>query len=487
MGRATSIRGPVLALAVALAVAGPARGAANFHIRGGGDGHGIGMSQYGAYGYAQHGRDYRWILAHYYQGTSLGVLDREPVVRVLIRTGASAFSGASVAGGTRLDPSTTYSLHQLANGQLSLLDDHGKEVARYVGAPLVVTGPGPLAVAGTGLYRGALELRPDGSGGIETVNALGLEDYVRGVISAEMPAGWAPEALKVQAVAARTYALTTDAGGGVFDQYADTRSQMYRGVAAETPSTDAAVAATRGLVVTYDGRPAVTYFFNSSGGHTENVENVWPRATPEPWLRGVVDPYDGAGGDPYHAWGEDMPVAAATAKLGGLVKGSFVGIQVTRHGSSPRVISAAVVGSGGITTVTGPRLQSIFRLLTTNATFTTISTRPASGGPAGANAAGGAAAAAAGPQSMTALVPLVQALEPLVHALVASVTPELTGRVFPGQPGEPITLQERVPGGWRTAGSATLGVGGAFTIPSRHPGTYRVQYRSLQGPAVSIH
>ena len=87
------------------------------------------------------------------------------------------------------------------------------------------------------------------------MEAVGLDDYVRGVISAEMPSGWSPQALDVQAVAARTYAITTDVSGSNFDLYPDTRSQMYRGVAAETPSTDAAVAATRGQVVTYAGRP----------------------------------------------------------------------------------------------------------------------------------------------------------------------------------------------------------------------------------------
>ena len=91
-----------------------------------------------------------------------------------------------------------------------------------------------------------------------TVDAVGLDDYVRGVIAAEMPSSWSPEALKTQAVAARTYAITTNVGGGFYDLYPDTRSQMYRGVSAETPATDAAVAATAGQVVTYNGTPAVT-------------------------------------------------------------------------------------------------------------------------------------------------------------------------------------------------------------------------------------
>src|SRR3954449_12137242 len=109
------------------------------------------------------------------------------------------------------------------------------------------------------------------SRGLMAVNTVDLDGYVKGVVPGEVPASWPAEALKAQAVAARTYAMTTDAGGTTFDQYADTRSQVYRGVAAETPSTDAAVAQTKGQVVTYGGQPVTTYFFSTSGGETEDV------------------------------------------------------------------------------------------------------------------------------------------------------------------------------------------------------------------------
>src|SRR5207248_10973384 len=119
---------------------------------------------------------------------------------------------------------------------------------------------------------------------------IGLDDYVRGVISAEMPSSWSMQALETQAVAARTYALTSNVGGNGYQLYPDTRSQMYQGVAAETPSTDAAVAATRGQIVTYHGSPAITFFFASSGGQTEDIQNVWLGDGPQPWLRGVGEP-----------------------------------------------------------------------------------------------------------------------------------------------------------------------------------------------------
>ncbi len=220
-----------------LIVPAAASAASRFYIRGGGNGHGIGMSQYGAYGYALHGKDYRWILGHYYEGTTIANIDPNRIVRVLLATGRASFGGASRAGDKPLRPLSTYSVHLRADGSLGLVDGAGKLVGRFA-APLTVSGSGPLDVGGLGGYRRALEFRPDGAGAVETIETVGLDDYVRGVISAEMPASWSSEALETQAVAARTYAITTNVGGGAFDVYSDTRSQMYQGIAAETPSTD---------------------------------------------------------------------------------------------------------------------------------------------------------------------------------------------------------------------------------------------------------
>jgi stage II sporulation protein D len=462
-----------LTVLAALVLCGSALGSSEFYIRGGGYGHGIGMSQYGAYGYAQHGKDYRFILSHYYQGTAIGTTDPSQMVRVLLGTGSSAFAGAARVGARKLNPSLTYQVRALGDGSLVLTKPSGKKVGRFT-APLVATGPGPLSVAGLGSYRGSLEFRPDGHGGVETIDALGLEDYVRGVISAEVPSTWSPEALKAQAVAARTYALTTDAGGGDFGLYSDTRSQMYRGVSAETPSTDAAVAATRDQIVTYHGAPVVTYFFSSSGGHTENVENVWPGATPEPWLRGVPDPYDNAGGNPYHRWSLQLPAAAAAAKLGRLVKGRLLGIQAVEYGASPRILLADVVGTGGRIRVTGIQLQRVFQLLTTDSAFTTITTAP--GQPAAVSPSHTAQTAA---QAVAALIPLV-------HNLVAGTLPGLHGSVFPGHRGESVTVQQLGASGWRDVAKTALRAGGSYQaqLPSR--GTYRIVYRGIDGPAVSV-
>jgi stage II sporulation protein D len=431
----------VLAALLLVLPAAAARASTTFFIRGGGAGHGIGMSQYGAYGYALRGKDYRFILAHYYTGTALGTIDPSRTVRVLLGTGQATFSGASAAGQTGLDPSTTYQVLPTSGSTLKIVAPSGKQVGGRFSAPLAVSGPAPLHIAGLGSYRGSLEFRPDGSGGVQTVNAVGLDDYVRGVVAGEMPSSWSAQALEVQAVAARTYATTATVGASGYDLYGDARSQLYGGVGSETPATNAAVAATSGQIVTYHGQPAVTYFFSSSGGYTENIENVWPGTSPEPWLKGVPDPFDGAGNDPYHRWGSQMSLAVAAAKLGSLVKGSLIGITVISHGASPRVLSAAVVGSRGRTIVTGATLQGIFGLATTCASFTTVSTTGSSSA--------------------------------------------LTGSVYPAPRSGTVSVQVASGGSWQTVAHPAIGASGIYRATGLTRGHYRIGYAGLTGPTVA--
>src|SRR3954463_7761584 len=366
---------PLVALLV-LACAPSAHAASRLVIRGAGFGHGIGMSQYGAYGLSLQGVGYQAILARYYTGTQLAQVAAEPEVRVLVQSGQHKvlLSGAARLGTQALDQAKTYNV--IRGGSGLVIRDGAKKL--FTTAPPLrvdAAGGGALAVNGLGSYRGALELRPAG-GGINVINAVGLENYVRGVVSAESPSAWPAEALKAQAVAARTYAITSRAGSisDGFDQYADTRSQMYKGVAAERPTTDAAVAATAGQVVTYAGRPVTTFFFSTSGGKTQNIENPFVGPAPKPWLKGVADPYDDLA--PRHRWKPvTLTTTQAAARLRGLVKGRFKGINVTQRGVSPRIVRAQVVGTKGTTDVTGPQLRSRFGLFDTWAFFTTVSTK----------------------------------------------------------------------------------------------------------------
>jgi stage II sporulation protein D len=371
--------GALLALAAAAAGgAAPARAADArvLVVRGAGFGHGVGMSQQGALGYARHGFDYRAILAHYYSGTSLGAAAPGAKVRALVQanTARVRLSGASRVNGTRLRPTVTYTVTLAGATAVRIRVDSRHTLS----APLLrLSGPAPLRLRGralsglqNGTYRGALELRPAAHGGVNAIDVVALEDYVRGVIANEVSASWPAAALQAQAVASRTFALTAHAGPtGAFDVYADTRSQVYRGVAGEQPATDAAAAATAGQIVTYGGSPAITYFFSTSGGRTENVENAFAGAPADPWLRGVPDPYDSG---PLHSWGPlRMGFTAAGARLRGLVRGAFEGIEVVRRGFSPRIIDAYVLGAQGATPVTGDELASRLGLYGTWAYFST--------------------------------------------------------------------------------------------------------------------
>jgi SpoIID/LytB domain protein len=278
----------MLTAIAALALGATPATASTLVIEGAGDGHGVGMSQDGAMGYAEHGWSDTAILAHYYVGTTIGQAPPNATVKVLM----------------------------------------GSKVV-----------------------------------------AVPLERYVRGVVSAEMPSNWPLAALEAQAIASRTYALTADAGGSRFDVYSDTRSQVYRGAAAETAQTNNAVAASAGEIVVYQGRPAATYYFASSGGMTEDNENSFPGSQPQPWLRGVADAYETRSS----RWKLSLSFAAAAARLQGLIKGSFRGIEVLKRGVSPRIVTAEVLGSRGRVLLSGPELAGRLGLSSAWAYFSVAS------------------------------------------------------------------------------------------------------------------
>ena len=144
--------------------------------------------------------------------------------------------------------------------------------------------------------------------------------------------------------------------GGTFDVFDDTRSQAYGGVGAETPKTDQAVSATHLQVVLYQGKVAQTFFFSTSGGHTENNEfsSLGFGQPPIPYLRGVDDPFEADAGSPYEHWKRKFSFRRMTSAMRGLgLRGKLRNIVVTQRGASPRIVHANLVGSGGTTTVNG--------------------------------------------------------------------------------------------------------------------------------------
>ncbi|MBE2317118.1 SpoIID/LytB domain-containing protein [Solirubrobacter sp. CPCC 204708] len=446
-------------LAASLVLSAPAAAQTTFTIKGAGFGHGVGMSQYGALGYAQNGWDAARILGHYYTGTSLGTTDPTQKVRVLLvpSTSSARISGARQAGSRRLDPTKTYVVRRRGLSQVELLSG-GRRFATFT-APLQIAGEGGVTtLGGHGSYRGVMEFKPGNFSGMTVTNVVALDDYLQGVVPAESPASWPAEALRAQAIAARTYAITT-AKSEDFDHYADTRSQVYKGVGIEQPSTNAAVADTRGQIVTYQGQPVVTYFFSTSGGRTESVENTSLGNEPKPWLKSVEDEFDNV--SPRHRWTTRPSMASAKKKLGGLVKGSFKGIRVTKRGESPRIVSAEVVGSRGVSVTDGATLRARLGLFDSWAYFTSIS---GSEDEPTEDEAGGTAA----PPGFGAFIRPIGVLR-------GSVISESRN----------VKVQALRDGRWVTVGSTKVRRG-KYRWAAVTPGTYRAVVDGANGPAVNI-
>ena len=282
-------------------------------VSGRGWGHGVGMSQYGAYGQALAGRTYQQILGYYYSGTTIGKAGRKEV-RVLLAEGRRAVTVSSSAPLTAVD--ATGATYRLSKGPLTL---HADLLLPVEAGPVTAASPLVIRPAKNALialdgrpYRGKLELVPQGEF-VRVVNVVPLESYLQGVVAGEMPFGWPAEALEAQAVAARSYALANLLKGKPYDLYADARSQVYLGVSGEKASTTQAVTATAGQVVTYAGRVATTYYFSTSGGKTASAEDVFGFSVP--YLVSRPDPWDKL--SPYHEWGPVL-VGARTvqSKLG---------------------------------------------------------------------------------------------------------------------------------------------------------------------------
>jgi len=361
------MRHAVLVLAFMLLAAAPA--SADYRIDGRGWGHGIGLSQYGAQGYATaEGRDFRWILGHYYRGTSVGrapgtrMRVRLREARTLVLEGVSEVLGA---GGRRVRLSARGRFRVTRSGARRIRIDRLDRARRVATMQTPVRARGRVAtrllgVAESGVrdgwYRGEIWLWRDGRD-VLAVNHVGLEPYLYGVVPGEMPALWHAEALKAQAVVARSYALTSRSPSGSWDVYADTRSQVYGGVLWEVPTTTAAVRATRRLAVHSGGAVARTYFFSSSGGRTAAIEEVWP-SNPVSYLESVEDPYDRW--SPNHRWSVRFTPREVRRRLEDVTPGDFEDVAVVERTPSGRAATVRITGRDGERDITADAAR--FRL-----------------------------------------------------------------------------------------------------------------------------
>jgi len=319
---------------------------------------------------------------------------------------------------------------------LRLRDGQGRVLGEWTGAPTLqlvqregrvqVSLPEPLLAAEIWLealalpsdpdpglwlqqrrYRGVLQVRPQGSG-LQVINHVPLETYLASVVGSEMPASWPLEALRAQAVAARTYALRSRRPAQPFDLKATVASQVYRGVETETPSTLAAVETTRGLVLTHDDALIDAVFHSSSGGRTESSGDLWPRQLP--YLVSVPD-FDH--GSPVRAWRQSLDgeqLRKAFPELEGVQA-----IEVLSTSPTGRIRQARVVGKSGQLLLTGPALRSRLGLRSTWVRFEPLALEPAP-----------MAMPVASPSALAAVPPL-PALDPADSAASPALQPAAEG------------------------------------------------------------
>lgn len=352
-------------------------------ITGHGYGHGHGMSQYGAEGAARQGLKHGRILDFYYPGTSRGTSKGRVTVLVSADTtddlevlARPRLSVRDTAGGAPVVlPDKGASRWRIAvapNGldRVSFKTDHWRRWRDLRGQGEFYAGGDPITLvtpSGDRPYRGRLRLAAPsaGSSARDTVNDLLMDSYIQGVVPLEIPASWSPEAVRAQAVAARTYASyeRLHPKAAHYELCDTTSCQVYGGVAAEHPASNAAVRATAGVILTYDGAPAFTQFASSSGGFTS--------AGSVPYLAAVEDPYDGWAGNPVHTWSTRIADTAFERVWPAI--GDLTGLKVTRRDGNGewggRIAAITISGSKGSVVVSGDTLRSALGLRSTWMTF----------------------------------------------------------------------------------------------------------------------
>ena len=463
--------------------------ATTYLVSGRGWGHGVGMSQYGALGFANAGWMHEQILAHYYAGATLGPA---PVaqVRVLL---AEARPGLTIS----------------SKAPFRIRDVFGKIHAQPAGSLEL----GRLA------YRGRLEVAVSAKK-LTAINVVGLEDYLAGVVPREMPAAWPAEALKAQAVAARSYALAHRLAGKPFDLYADVRSQVYGGIASEDLRATAAIKATAGRVLLFDGKPVDALFHSTSGGRTVSAAEAFGTAVP--YLLAADDPHSAL--SPVDRWGP-TPVTDAAIRKGLALAGPVLGLQLARA-ESGRVRSATIRTAAGSKVVPAGAFRAALGLRSTWVTglaslsltrpgvavtygrgvtiraaagalknvvlaqrvaggsWTQVATRPAGGtfaftakleGPTSFRLSTGTVA---GPVLAVPVAPLVKA---------ALQEGGIGGTVLPARAGTRIQVQALEGDDWLSVGEATVDdVGSFFAEVEIVPGVYRVRVAPARGFAEGL-
>ncbi|NLG46813.1 SpoIID/LytB domain-containing protein [Gordonia sp. (in: high G+C Gram-positive bacteria)] len=388
-------------------------------LSGHGHGHGRGMGQWGAYGYAKQGWSADRILKHFYGNTTAGkVSTPEVTVSLSEKSSASVHADAGMrVGNEKVAPGQAVSL---SGNTATITSGCGGAVVKTVQANQVdpiADGPNRPAnelltfCSGGDKYRGSITT---GSGGV--LNKLHVDDYVKGVIPKESVPSWADsggfEALKAQAVAARSYVVSGLASGRKMDN--TQQSQMYHGASGEDPRTSRAADATAGQIRLLNGKPALTEFSASTGGYTAG--GLFPA---------VRDAGDSIA--PAHSWSATVSAASIGSAFGVGELKSFDVIEANGLGEgSGRVLKVRVVGSGGTVEATGDEARTKLQLKSDWFAVNGQKSMPKITRPqVGADAPGG---------GLLDLSPLTSALSEIVPGLSAVGIPDiagLTGQIGP--------------------------------------------------------
>jgi len=384
-----------IVLVASAAAMGPAErvgAGSSFTFFGSGWGHGLGLSQWGAYGLAQQGWTSDQILEHFYTGTKvvaaskpptslrIGLVQGKAKVRLVAQGGDVALLLGDAKTGdvvATVPEGKTWTV-KVVDQKYRILDGSGQPVGSEIGGPnqnlyAVYADAGSIVripEAGHRYSRGFIEFNIyNCSSGcvLRLILAIDPELYLYGL--GEVPAEWPKPALQAQAVAARSYAFARAAlgqnrSGCNCALYASSLDQVYAGFDKEAEPNGnrwvAAVNATNNRVIVYKGKVITAYYFSSSGGYTENNENVWP-GSPIPYLRGVCDPGDYTPANPNAVWQVTLSAEQVTNQLH-LGIGTVTGFTNTVRGVSGRIITTVVRGEGGTATISGGTLRSLLDL-----------------------------------------------------------------------------------------------------------------------------
>jgi stage II sporulation protein D len=377
-----------LILSVLALPTGAARAADSFTFFGSGWGHGLGLSQWGAYGLSLDGWESGRILRHFYRHTEVEAAESPPArlriglvqgkgkVRLAAESGAVELRLGTQGGETIATiPGGETWVVRVVDGAYKVIDQSGHRVASGVGGPstdlFAVYQPNGARVrvpeAGHTYNRGWIEFniyRCSSDCRMRLVLSIAPQDYLYGI--SEVPSSWPRAALEAQSIAARTYALRKVQLSGQHRAgcncalYASAFDQVYAGWDKEGgPDGErwvAAVNATDGRVVTHQNEMIQAFYASSSGGHTENNENVWG-GTPLPYLRGVCDPGDYTSANPNAVWKTTMTAETVTRRLG-LGVGRVRAFTDVRRGVSGRIVTVTIVGRSGRESISGGTLRA---------------------------------------------------------------------------------------------------------------------------------